>query len=219
MHDNIWEGLRIFDYNRIGENANKLSENRNSSRIVFETLKQLIYNKQAAWRRAVFILLEIIIAIQIAKNIETVSIVKEIGGYIGQVQAGLIGAVFTGYALFQALIGDTLLLYLLTVEKKQKTKLQELNESFVCLLVMQILALLFDVLIYLIMNAVPKDWCFTTIDFLNVGMATSCIGVMIYINVETIWELKSFIFNVYQVFNANAMSRVVDIIEQKKEKK
>lgn len=160
-----------------------------------------------------------IIAILIADNLTTISIVKDIVGYIGQIQVGLIGVVFTGYALFQALIGDKLMMYLLTSEKEQKSKLEESNESFIYLIVIQIIALLLDFLTYTVMTAIPDNWYLTHFNVPNVCMAAVLIEVLIYLNVEAIWEMKSFIFNVYQLFNAHAMSRVVDIIERQKEEK
>lgn len=168
-------------------------------------------------RKILFIFVETIIAIVIAHDLKTVSIVKDIVGYIGQIQVGLIGIVFTGYALFQALIGDKLMLYLLTSEENQKSKLEESNESFIYLIVVQIIAMLLDFSIYAVMAAVSKDWHLTKYNILNECIAILGIEFIFYLNVEAIWELKSFIFNVYQLFNAHAMSRVVDIIEKQNE--
>lgn len=179
----------------------------------------LAFDKKSAMRKIIFIFIETIIASAIANSSKTVSIIKDITGYIGQIQVGLIGIVFTGYALFQALIGDKLMLYLLTAEKEQKSKLEESNESFIYLIVVQIIALLTDFFIYTFMTTVTGDWHLTKFNMLNVFMAVVGIESMFYLNIETIWELKSFIFNVYQLFNAHAMSRVVDIIENQKRDK
>lgn len=210
--------MKIFDYNKIVQNANKLIENKSSKRMIYESLKLLVFNKKSILRKILFIFFEMVISIIIAKNLETVRLVKEIVSYIGQIQLGLIGIVFTGYALFQALIGDKLMLYLLSSEKDEKSKLEESNESFIYLIIIQIIALLLDLLMYIIMLVVPDNWYFTNNDELNVCVAAVFIAFMLYLNVEAIWELKSFIFNVYQLFNAHAVSRVVDIIEREKMK-
>ena len=179
----------------------------------------LAFDKKSALRKIIFIFVELIIAFLIAASLETISIVKDIVGYIGQIQVGLIGVVFTGYALFQALIGDKLMMYLLTSEKDQKSKLEESNESFIYLIIVQIITLLIDFATYTVMASIPDNWYLTNVNVINVCMAAGLIEGMIYLNVEAIWEMKSFIFNVYQLFNAHAMSRVVDIIEREKEEK
>ena len=121
--------------------------------------------------------------------------------------------------MFQALIGDKLILYLLTSEKSGKSKLEESNESFIYLIVVQIIALLIDLLVYIVMVALPDDWCMTNSNMANVCMATVIVVIMFYLNVEAICGMVSFIFNVYQLFNAHAMARIIDIIEKEKEKK
>lgn len=214
------EEFIIFDYNKIAKNADKLTTSKSSGRVIFEALKLLFFDKRCVKRRIIFTLLEGMIALHIAYDLNTISVVKDIFGYIGQIQVGLIGVVFTGYALFQALIGDQLMLYLLTSDGDgdKKSKLEESNESFIYLIIVQIIVVLIDFLAYIIMSAMVENWCLTSINILNILIAAILIAVMLYMNIESIWELKSFIFNVYQLFNAHAVSRVVDIISKQKEK-
>lgn len=215
----IKEVFRIFDYNKIAQNANRIGKNHSSKKIIIEALKTLTFDKKSVFRKIIFIFLETIIAILIANSLETISIVKDVVGYIGQIQVGLIGVVFTGYALFQALIGDKLMMYLLTSEEDGKSKLEESNESFIYLIIIQIIALLIDFLVYIVMSAIPHNWYLTNINIVNECISVILIEALLYLNVEAIWEMKSFIFNVYQLFNAHAMSRVVEIIERKNEEK
>ena len=213
------EVFRIFDYNKIAQNANRLGKKHSSKKIIIEALKTLAFDKNSILRKIIFIFLETIIAVIIANSLETISIVKDIVGYIGQIQVGLIGVVFTGYTLFQALIGDKLMMYLLTSEEGEKSKLEESNESFIYMIIIQIIALLIDFSVYMVMSAIPHNWYLTNINVVNVCISVVFIEALLYLNVEAIWEMKSFIFNVYQLFNAHAMSRVVEIIERKKEEK
>lgn len=203
-----------MDYNKIGKNVYKLVQEKSSTKIVFEALKILGINKKSALRKIIFIILEVSVSIVIANSLETIGIIKNITEYIGQIQVGMIGIVFTGYALFQALISDKLLLYLLSEEEERKSKLEESNESFIYLIIVQIITVLLDLFIYIFMCAIPDDWHLTSVNCINVIMALIGIVIILYLNVEAIWELKSFIFNVYQLFNAHAMARVIDIIEK-----
>ena len=111
------------------------------------------------------------------------------------------------------------MLYLLTSEEDGKSKLEESNESFIYLIIIQIIALLIDFLVYIVMSAIPHNWYLTNINIVNECISVILIEALLYLNVEAIWEMKSFIFNVYQLFNAHAMSRVVEIIERKNEEK
>ena len=179
----------------------------------------MLFDRKTALRKLVFIFGEILISFIIANSIETVSIIKDISGYIGQIQVGLVGIVFTGYALFQALIGDSLLLFLLSLEENEKSKLEESNESFISLVIVQIIAVLIDFLFYVVMCSVSAEWHLTNSNIINVMLSVIGVVSLFYINIEAIWEMKSFIFNVYQLFNAHAMSRVIDIIEKNKDDK
>ncbi len=205
----------ITDYNKIKNNTEQLMK-QNSKQIMMEAIQLIAFKRDAVIRKIIFVIAEAVVAVLIAVNEDTIGIVKEIAGYIGQIQVGLIGVVFTGYALFQALISDELLMYLLESEEGQKSKLKESNEYFIELVILQILILIINLFIYVLMCAIPKIWCLTSCYGINVSIASVFILVVFYINIETIWELKSFIFNVFQLFNAYAVSRVISKLKNDK---
>lgn len=65
----IKEVFRIFDYNKIAQNANRIGKNHSSKKIIIEALKTLTFDKKSVFRKIIFIFLETIIAILIANSL------------------------------------------------------------------------------------------------------------------------------------------------------
>ena len=63
----------------------------------------------------------------------------------------------------------------------------------------------------------PQEWFLFENNATNELLATLGIFIGLHLNMESIWEMKSFIFNVFQLFNLHAYSRMAEIKEQEKD--
>ena len=55
----------------------------------------------------------------------------------------------------------------------------------------------------------------TANNIINESLAFLGIWIILFINMESIWEMKSFIFNLYQLYNLHAYSRMLEIKNKK----
>lgn len=197
---------------KIVSNAYKLEYKYSSSHLMKESLKLLCFNKENIIRKLLFIVVEIIISILIAINPDTVSICKTAISSINEVELALYAIVFTGYALFQALIGKKMLLLMVETESEKEgfSYLQKSNLYFAKLMMIQLLMIVINLALVIILTLIPVSWCAFSAVALNIIISSICIMMILHFNFEVIWEVKSFVFNTFQLFNIHAMSRVIE---------
>lgn len=195
------------------ENAEKLKEKNSSTMVLKKSMKILTLNKENWIRKIVFILIELFFAYTMSNRIETIDLVNDIIGMFITVLLALIAIVFTGYAFFQALIGERLLVVLLSIDNI-KGNLNGSNSYFAEVMVFQIACVVIDLFVEIFTIVMPSDWVMTGSDTVNEAVCTILLLVIMHCNIEGIWEMKSFIFNVYQQFNLHAYSRIKDIEEK-----
>ena len=153
-----------------------------------------------------------------AKRTDTIGLTENVLQVVITVMLAFLAVVFTGYAFFQALINDKLLVSMIATGDNKNNKLSEANIYFAEVMIFQIGCMLLDLLVIVFMIVLPEDWTLLSNNMLNEAFATIGISFLLYCNVESIWEMKSFIFNVFQLFNLHAYSRIAKIQENQSDK-
>ncbi len=204
-----------IDIEKAVENAEKLKIVIKSSQVLKKSLIILVPdNKESAIRKIIFLLFEMFFARMIVTQADTVSFTKEIFEVFITILVAMIAIVFTGYAIFQALINDNLLIALLSVNN-EKGNLIGTNKYFVELMLFQIVCTIFNLFIVIFTIITPNDWC----AFKNMGANEWLAGIILlcamHCNIESIWEMKSFCFNVFQLINVYEYARITEIKEKK----
>lgn len=153
----------------------------------------------------------------ISTSLETVSLFGEALDIIMDVILALFGIIFTGYAFFQALVNDELLLNMLEESniKKKKSKLQETNEFFVELMMLYVVSIMSLVVLRITISAIPDEFVLCNNSLWNNFIAAFLIELYFVFNAFILWETKSFIFNVFQLFNAHTVARVIELYRGK----
>lgn len=205
----------VINIDKAMKMAEELKKKSSSSKELFKSLKILVPNKDNIIRKIVFLAIEIVFCVVVAKQINTIALAKDIFQVILSVVIALVAIVFTGYAIFQALINDKLLIALLSVENKDGN-LYGTNAYFVRVMIFQIACLIMDVFIIILLIALPEEWVLFTNNTTNEICAMILLLFAVYCNIEGIWEMKSFIFNVFQMFNLHAYARMAVINEKNK---
>lgn len=210
-----------MEVEKILRNSEKLGKNRSSTKVLFQALNILKINKKNIVRRAGFGVIELAIAIVLAKIPDTIPKTESALSTINTVLLAFFAVVFTGYAFFQALINDTLLMFMINEDAEKKTenssKLEESNYYFAEVMMLQFVVIMINMLLILTLGILPMEWCLFDNQIVNETLCIVGIFGMLYINTESLWETKSFIFNVFQLFNAHAMSRIISILKKKKD--
>lgn len=195
------------------QNAETLRKITGSSSIFFKSLTLLKFSKDNIIRKIIFIAVEGFAASVIVQQYLTIPITKEIAGILISIIISLIAIVFTGYAFFQALINDRLLIALLSVDSKKNANLAKTNEYFAEVMTTQITCLIVDFAVAAFSIIMPNDWCLFSNNAINEILAFGALLFFFYINIESIWEMRSFVYNVYQLYNLHAYSRILEIKE------
>lgn len=198
------------------KNVENLTKKYNSTQILIDSLEIIKINKSNCFRKIVFICIEVMISIVMAHQVNTISLTKEVFEIVVSVVIALLAIVFTGYAFFQALINKKMLITLLSVDDNQGGNLSQTNKYFAEVMIFQMACLLLDLAIVIFAIIVPQEWILLKNNMINEMIAVFGLFIGLYFNVESIWEMKSFIFNVFQLFNLHAYSRMAEINDEEK---
>ena len=149
---------------------------------------------------------------------DTVNIFVDIVQNINDVILALFGIIFTGYALFQALIGKEMLRRMINTTvgtgKEEKSKLQEANELFAEVMILDFICVITNVVLTIIGKCIPSDAILFKTMWLNNLLAGFGIGFYFYVIALTLLEVKSFIYNMFQWFNFHAGTRLIEIMNR-----
>ena len=208
----------IINKEKAFENAEYLKEKTDSTVVFIDSLSILKFNKSNWKRKLLLLAIEAIAATTIATQLDTIPLTKDIMTILITTIIALTAIVFTGYAFFQALVNDTLLVALMSVDIESEGNLYKTNKYFAKVMIFQMVCVVVDLILVLFTTILPTQWSLFYDEIINEGIATIGILLMLHINFEGIWEMKSFIFNVFQLFNLHAYSRLVQMKRGEKEK-
>ncbi|MNI90086.1 hypothetical protein D3C73_1475710 [compost metagenome] len=78
-------------------------------------------------------------------------------------------------------------------------------------------AIVTNAVLLLLVGSLPKDFYLPISNNINNTIAATLIRIYFFYMLLLIWEMKSFVFNMFQLFNAHAGSKAIELIngEQK----
>lgn len=204
------------------DRVRKLLDIPPSSSLLKRSIKIILPNKNNIVSFIVLIFISIGISILIGMSNDTVVLFRKAVELFNTIILVLIGVVFTGYAIFQALIQRDLLIRLLSADSKNKTKgeigvkslLQENNEYFAIIMMLYITNILFNVVLIMVFNTVPDNFVATQNWGLNNIIAIFLLLIYVFYSLKSIWEMKCFVYNVFQLFNAHAGTNAMQILNK-----
>ncbi len=190
-----------------------------SEKIFIKALSVYKIRKSNICENGIIILLCTLISIILGISTNTVSLFTNSVSIFLNVSLSLFGILFTGYAIFQTLLGNRLIIHLFedTVISKNnitKSKLQETNENFVYLMMLFILGIIINIILNIIMPVIPSNFClFNSIHLCNV-VAIIFIDIFFYIMGVMVWRMVSFIANMFHLLNAYAVSKLLAALDE-----
>ncbi len=194
----------------------KMFQPISSNTILFDTLKMFVPKWKEKGTYIISGMLSIIPAFLAATSPFTVEIFRDLVQMVRDVALAMFGIVFTGYALFQALIGKEMLIRMLknTIGegKQEKSRLQETNELFVKTMMMQFVCIITSVVLTLLLICIPNEFTLLKNRYWNELLAFCGMFLFIYISFITLLEIKSFVFNIFQWFNFHAVARLMEML-------
>lgn len=194
---------------------------KTSGNVMFDSFKELKPTKENIKKNIAFCVIAFVPSLLIGCSENTVSIFKDSVGIINDMTIAIYGIVFTGYVFFQALINNELLVRMLNdkVRKngEERSKLQETNEEFVHLMMLCVFSLVFNLFLILCIGAVSNDFTIFRIRIYNNVIAIILLELYFFFSFTIVWETKSFIFNIFQLFQMHAGTRILELINEDKE--
>lgn len=164
-------------------------------------------------------MLSIIPAFIISIGTETIAQFVQMTDVVLDILLALFGIIFMGYTIFQAILNEKMLVKMIEVtqeeEGKEKSILQISNESFVGLMMLSVLGILVSYFLKLILGGINTEFALFSSDAVNILCAGILCSIYFFYIAVIIWEMKSFVFNIFQLFNAYSGARVVEILERK----
>jgi len=193
-----------------------------SEKIILKALFVYRIKKNNICERGIIILLCTIISVMLGISPNTVLLFTNGVSIFLNISLILFGIVFTGYAIFQTLLGNRLIIYLFedftfTKNNITKSKLQETNENFVCLMMLFVFGIIINIILSLVMPLIPANYClFNSIRLCNVA-AIIFIDIFFYIMGVMVWRMVSFITNIFNLLNAYAVSKLLEAMDEESE--
>lgn len=201
----------------------KLLQHTSSDELVKKTRKILIPEKKENKKYIGTIIACSILSTCIATSKDTVDIFVDTVQCVNDIILALFGIVFTGYALFQALIGKEMLRRMInsTVGNadEEKSKLQEANELFAEVMTLDFMCVIVNIVLIIIGKCIPSDTALFPQKWLNNLLSGFGIGLYFYMITLTLLEVKSFIYNMFQWFNFHAGTRLIELMDEESDKK
>lgn len=208
------------------EIVKELFSKRSSRQVLCGAFKEILPRKDNCGSFLCSVVCAIIPAIIIAMSSKTVDLFVKAVETFNSVILALFAIVFTGYAFFQALINNDLLIRLLDSSQKtknneiknakKKSKLQESNEYFANVMMLDVFAVFISSFLKLTIGSLESDFCLPIKTIYN--NIISFVGIYIYFIIMfcIVWEMKSFVFNTFQLFNAHAGSKAIKLLNEEK---
>lgn len=200
-------------YDKVIKNIEEIGKNRKLENIFKSSLSEIKFNKKSFTQYLISILIGIGLSYIIVYKSNTVEVMKEVIELINDVSLAFVAIIFGTYAIFQALMTDSVIWTLLNSENNL---LNISNKSFLHLIILYLFEIILNIVLLVILKCIPFDFCI----FRSI-MASSILAIIltsVYLSYCFLlfYEIKNFAVNLYQMFNVYNIYRALDIIKDHK---
>ena len=124
--------------------------------------------------------------------------------------------IITGYAIFQALTNGKTLLALLKANDEEMNKFQEYNYFFFAISILYLFIIITNFLLSVIVGSLPEGWFLPHFTAgINNNLFSILISMYIIFVLNALIEMKSFVYNLYQLFSSHAIASAIEQLKQK----
>lgn len=190
----------------------------NSEKLFIKAFSAYQISRKNCIEKIVIFMICSVISVMFGFSSDTVPLITNSVSILLNVLLAFFGIIFTGYAIFQALLNNRLIISLFehTVTEKNitKSKLQEINENFVHLMMLFIFGILINMVLCFVMPVIPVDYCLLGSLILCNIIASVVMNILLYAMGVIIWRMVSFIGNIFHLFNAYSVAKLMDVLQE-----
>ncbi|MCY8913185.1 hypothetical protein MOE47_09630 [Bacillus atrophaeus] len=149
-----------------------------------------------------------------------IDIISDITVNVNTIIIPIFTIIVTGYAIFQALANDQTMITLITVKhKEQSSKFKIYNLYFLGVGVFYLIIIIINFMLMIIFKYLSSNWYFVCLSKeTNEFISALLISLYITFILNFLIELKSVIYNLFQVFVTNAASNGINFVKSEIEK-
>lgn len=195
-----------------------MMKSKTSIQMLKDAIKEIIPQKKQRIHVIVFCFISLLISFLVCHNDNTIKTFANMVEEINVVVIAVFGIVFTGYSLFQALIDSNTINRMLEESENKKTYLQICNEYFLNVMILNIISIIINLIIILLAESIEREIMLPIPTAVNIFISTVTMSIYFLFEFLVMWEMKSFVYNVYQLFNIYACSVAYNKIVKKDNK-
>lgn len=201
-----------MNYDKVEKNLYELIDERNTNQIIRESIQEIKLCKLSVWQYLSSIIISIVVSLMISFSTKTVSLFLDYVDSINEVILVLLGVVFGAYSIFQALLGKSVLKYLI---EDENNILKQSNRTFLNLTILYICGIVGNIVLKICLKIIPSDFLLIrgsllTSNIIALILITSYSTFMLLIILETI----TFAINLYKMFCTYNTANILELIDE-----
>lgn len=153
-------------------------------------------------------------------KVQAISIISDLTVNLNTIMIPVFAVVITGYAIFQALSNGSTLIRLISINHQDNIdKFSTYNLYFYGLSIFYLGIIILNFVLLAIFKYLPKNWYVSFLSVtVNEYIAAILISLYLVLNLYFLIEIKSFIYNLFQIFTTNATSASIEHLSDKENK-
>lgn len=196
-----------------------------SNHILIESFKSLLPSSKESFKKQfikylIFLIFSTIVSLSLSNSQSIVLTFLPIVEFINNIIIAMLGIVFTGYALFQAVLSEKIIRLLLSTRDvvrggQVKTRFERLNNSFFFLIVLYSFTIILNLLIFMVLNTIDFDLVnrFGN-EILMIWLTRTFFLFYFFYCLILIWSIKSFIFNLFSLLNSSVILKGIKMMNE-----
>lgn len=192
-------------------NLQDLLDRRKKQQLLLHVFEEIKFTRKSMGQYAIASILAIFLGLIIAFAEETVSFSQYAFEQLNTICIAFISIVLGAYAIFQALLDESILLKLL---ESDNNMLKESNKTFLNLVVLYVVAILINMVMSIVLEVMPEEYLLTGNIFLDEIICLICLTAIFMFEILLILEMINFTVNLYRMFSVYNTMKAIDAINK-----
>lgn len=195
-------------------NIEDIAKNRELRNLAKSAISEIRLSKKSLMQYLFSALIALILSYSITYKSDTVPMMKNAIEVVNTGALAFIAIIFGTYAIFQALMTDSVIWVLISSEGNL---LNTSNRSFLHLILLYLAEIISNFVLLIVLNGLPNDYCLFENLIITNALAFVLITIYFMYCFMLFYEVKNFAVNLYQMFNIYNICKALEILEKKLE--